>query len=718
MCPVDEVLAVLRRIGRGTLLDGIALIDSLVAATRAADPQSAASSLRAAAADTGDDLLAIAAVHALAAIRDPDVVAASVVPILRDGPPQLAEHAAWALGGAAPVSAAVGPLIAMVAGGGFTGALAQRTVESWTAAAGPITVDLLNALAATGDPGRRTRLLETIGVLGTATADLVAVARDAGEADEVRAAAFAALGDAPRDAEAVAALLAASTAGDDLAAVARLAHHDLSSRHRDATTVPVAPGLAVAQVFLHADIDGSLHHAGQGDTGGIATLLVHLGDALLHHARISRVLTVSRGEAAQGEPPSPTLGHPGHHYTGVPLWGPRRHAADAWGLRVAARRGLRRILRAARPDVLHLRMADVGSWAAVEVATELGIPIVLTLAPDPHALIAARERQGDLSRSTFGAADLAGHLVFRVRLLHRLAGQAAHLVLLPRPDLEQEVGDLLALELDTHPVAWTVVPEGIDLAPIDAALVSARGAEDAGGEHPGLQALDAVLAELPPQRRGLPVAISVGRLHPVKGMATLVQAWAGDPALQQRCNLLVVGGDLDDPNDDEADQLARIDRVIPRSEGPGRGLLLAGHRPNAMVAAWLAGVRFGRPGRCAPGGGYVSASLKEEFGIAILEAMATGLVVVAPDGGGPATYVEDGVTGVLTDTSRAPTLASALSRALDLAMAADADERAAEAMSLVRRRFGIDRMATALAPVYAGAARAGMNEPPSERGRR
>ena len=30
--------------------------------------------------------------------------------------------------------------------------------------------------------------------------------------------------------------------------------------------------------------------------------------------------------------------------------------------------------------------------------------------------------------------------------------------------------------------------------------------------------------------------------------------------------------------------------------------------------------------------------------------MATGLIVVAPDGGGPATYVQDGVTGVLTQT--------------------------------------------------------------------
>ncbi|MEP7161787.1 MAG: glycosyltransferase, partial [Dermatophilaceae bacterium] len=97
---------------------------------------------------------------------------------------------------------------------------------------------------------------------------------------------------------------------------------------------------------------------------------------------------------------------------------------------------------------------------------------------------------------------------------------------------------------------------------------------------------------------------------------------------------------------------------------------------------------------------YVSASLKEEFGIAILEAMATGLVVVAPDAGGPATYVVDGVTGILTDTGSRGRLGAAISSALELAAAPDADERAGRAEAMVRERFGIETMATALAEVY------------------
>jgi len=117
----------------------------------------------------------------------------------------------------------------------------------------------------------------------------------------------------------------------------------------------------------------------------------------------------------------------------------------------------------------------------------------------------------------------------------------------------------------------------------------------------GVAELDSLLATLPPGRRGLPLAITVGRLHRVKGMATLVEAWASDATCAERCNLLVVGGDLNHPTDDEDEQLARIDAAISRRDAAARGLLLAGHRPNGMVATWLAAVRLGRPGLSAPG---------------------------------------------------------------------------------------------------------------------
>lgn len=465
------------------------------------------------------------------------------------------------------------------------------------------------------------------------------------------------------------------------------------------------PGFTVAQLYLHADIDGTLSHAGQGDTGGIATLLVQLGDAFLDEGTVSRVLTLSRGRA-DGTPAHTDVSGPGHHYLSVPLPGPIRQAPDAWPLRVPARHELRRILRSTgRVDVLHLRMADVGAWAAAEVARDLGITTVLTLAPDPHALIATREAAGHLTRRNFGAADHAEHLVFRFRLLRDLAAQAAHLVVFPRPRLQRDLRDLLHLDPDDARRVSTV-PEGIDLAPLDTASQEVqdalRGDPVSDTTVTALADLDAVLAALPHERRGLPLAITVGRLHRVKGMASLVDAWASDPVLADRCNLLVVGGDLTRPSADEQEQLERIDATLPRATGPTRGLLLAGHRPNGTVAVWLAAVLHGRPGRSGPAGVYVSASLKEEFGIAILEAMASGLVVVAPQDGGPATYVEHGVTGVLADTSSLAALGAALGSALDLASAPSAGEHAERARALITSRFSIRTMASALVGIYRG----------------
>jgi len=604
-----------------TILEAINRFPALSAAAAADDPRAAFAHLRAVIAHPRDDVVAIGAVHALAAVRPtPPTPAHDLLADLLTHPSvHLREHAVWALESVPPVPRAVPELGAMVAAGGFPGTLAERTLEVWRGCDG-------------ADAG--------------VAADSLAI-------------------DSP------------------------------------AAGSPERRGITMAQVFLHAEIDGSLRHAGQGDTGGIATLLVHLAEALTGGPTgVDRVLTISRGESSGLEEALRHVTEPGNHYLGLPL--ERRRAADSWVLRPAARDGIRRVLRAAgQVDVIHLRMADVGSWVAAEVARDLGIPVVLTLAPDPHALIAQREAEGSLTRHTFGAADHAEHLVFRVQLLRDLADQAAQLVVFPRPDLARDMRVLLGIDPSRESHRVTVVPEGIDVAAMDRTLLDVRAATPSPATAGALAELDALLATLPPGRRDLPLALSVGRLHRVKGMATLVETWARHPELAERCNLLIVGGDLDDPNADEKEQLDRIHALRDRHpDAPVGGLLLAGHRPNSTVAVWLAAARFGRPGLAAPHGVYVSASLKEEFGIAILEAMAAGLVVVAPDGGGPATYVDDGVTGYLVDTTSRGALAEAIVDALDLAAAPGTEERAEEARALVRGQFSIDTMAATLGAVY------------------
>jgi glycosyltransferase involved in cell wall biosynthesis len=57
---------------------------------------------------------------------------------------------------------------------------------------------------------------------------------------------------------------------------------------------------------------------------------------------------------------------------------------------------------------------------------------------------------------------------------------------------------------------------------------------------------------------------------------------------------------------------------------------------------------------------YLCSSLKEEFGISILEAMSAGFLVLGPRRGGVGTYVEHGASGFLVDTSSAESMQDAL----------------------------------------------------------
>ncbi|WP_213813691.1 glycosyltransferase [Glaciihabitans sp. dw_435] len=712
--------------GIQTSLDALRSTTSIVAAMRAADDLAFVASrnggqrtvrvLSAALRDT-DQVVSIAAVHALAQVLDSEADDA-LAALLSSDRAYLREHSAWAFSSRLPRFDTIARMVGLVIDGGFSGMLAQRTLQQWgTPAPGHVALALEGALLGVTEPAARYRLVETLGLVHdrVATVALVRIVRNQLEPEQVRVAAIAALGDRAGRPETVE-LISTLAAGEGyIAEVARLALVDLTANV--VARAPWQTGLTVAQMFLHADIDPQLTRAGSGDNGGIATLLVRLGDALTAGAGagagagsdtaaatpdIQRVITLSRGSAAESLESLSQAGSTvrGHAYASVPLLSEPVASASAWPLRVAAERGIRRILRAAGTvDIMHLRMADVGSLAAADVARDLDIPVVFTVAPDPHAVINTLDITGALTRENFGDVDEREHFWFRARLVQRLAANSAHTVLFPRPRLAEDMNELVGIDISAHPERHSVVPEGIDLEVVDRA--SREAVEHAlGGEAtPPLAELRELLGQLPENRRHLPLLISVGRFHRVKGMATIVEAWKTTD-LRDRANLLLIGGDLAHPSDDEREQLDLMNLVVPESERAQAGLLLPGHRPNDTVARWVAAARFGVPGLAAANGVYVCGSLKEEFGIALLEAMAAGLLVVAPAGGGPATYVQNGLTGYLTRTSDVTLLGTAMDAALTAAAAETDDERASASRDTVQRSFTIQAMASALSEVY------------------
>lgn len=95
---------------------------------------------------------------------------------------------------------------------------------------------------------------------------------------------------------------------------------------------------------------------------------------------------------------------------------------------------------------------------------------------------------------------------------------------------------------------------------------------------------------------------------------------------------------------------------------------------------------------------FVSSSRIEPFGLAIVEAMASGATIVATATGGAQEIIENGVTGKLVPVNNAEAMAKAL-----LALLEDEHERARLsecARMAVRERFSLERMVTSTEQVY------------------
>jgi len=97
---------------------------------------------------------------------------------------------------------------------------------------------------------------------------------------------------------------------------------------------------------------------------------------------------------------------------------------------------------------------------------------------------------------------------------------------------------------------------------------------------------------------------------------------------------------------------------------------------------------------------YLCSSLKEEFGISVLEAMATGFLVLAPIRGGVSTYLEHGKGGFLIDTASALSIRTAAEQILLSEPPERLQRIAKEGRRFILDNFGIEKIAARFAGFY------------------
>lgn len=173
---------------------------------------------------------------------------------------------------------------------------------------------------------------------------------------------------------------------------------------------------------------------------------------------------------------------------------------------------------------------------------------------------------------------------------------------------------------------------------------------------------------------------TLGELNPLKGHEEFLRAAQLIARRQDDVHFVIAGSDS---SPDGAYQLT-LERLIDE----------LGLRGRAHLLGWVDDV----PGLLKGLDVFVSASRTESFGLAIVEAMAAGLAVVATETEGARSVLEEEVTGLLVPIGDVEAMAASVSRLLS-----DEDKRerlSARAREAARKRFSLERMVDATEQVY------------------
>ena len=173
---------------------------------------------------------------------------------------------------------------------------------------------------------------------------------------------------------------------------------------------------------------------------------------------------------------------------------------------------------------------------------------------------------------------------------------------------------------------------------------------------------------------------TVGHLAPIKGHDVFVRAAAVISARRPEVRFIVVGED----KSPEMIHRRSLERLV-NELGVSGIVSMPGWRDN--MPSVLSSLSL-----------FVSAARSEPFGLAIVEAMAAGLPIVATASEGALEIIEDGVSGKLVPADNPEALAEAINDLLD-----NPHERSRlgrNAQLAARERYSLQRMATETERVY------------------
>lgn len=259
---------------------------------------------------------------------------------------------------------------------------------------------------------------------------------------------------------------------------------------------------------------------------------------------------------------------------------------------------------AVKPDVIHAHFADAAAIAIV-ARTHFGIPVVYT----PHALGIDKHKLG-----------FAGETMDR-RIKQETAaiGLADAIIVSSRDEANRQVAAYNTATLGQVHLLRPGVPH------------FERDASSATFTHRLIRSF------AHPER---PIVLAVARPVRKKNLSAILQAFAGDPQLQEMANLVILAGQHDHASGEEREVLDDLHMLAAQPALRGKVALPASHDGSDLAAVY---------DMAAEGGVFVNPALHEPFGLTLIEAAAAGVPVVATCNGGPVEILATLGNGLVID---------------------------------------------------------------------
>lgn len=414
---------------------------------------------------------------------------------------------------------------------------------------------------------------------------------------------------------------------------------DLEKEHHHATN-----GFTILQSMFYGDFENS----GKGNNGGLAIFLKNLGTELSKSNEIARVITLATTTNWGVNDAIITEYSTGHLFVNLPIYINKLNPTDFLKKEYFIKRTINRFLKrlGIYPDIYHVRFLDNASKAIARLTEEQDKNLVVTLTPDPHRNMT--DAAGDFTLFSFNEQlEKLNKILIGDELIQisdKIVGIGSRVV---KKELEQYFPQL---NHEENRLKVQMISEGIQL---DISLIKQEGKAITGETLKGMGLTKEFLEK--------PIILNVGRLNKLKAQDQLLKAWMNSE-MSTVYNLLIVGGDLEHPNAEESEMIELFNEYLAKNPALKKNFLHLGALSNDQIRKLEQKIRAKQTDYPQL---YLCSSKKEEFGIAILEALAERFLVLGPKKGGVKSYIEDGVNGFLIDTTDWQTIAEATEEIID-----------------------------------------------------